>query len=356
MFDREASEALLRRAVTLARSLGASDSLEEALYALHLVLGGPEGLEERSSILAELRGAASAARDPVASVIAVLDVACDRLELGDRAGAGRLRRDADVIAGHPPHPRTIWHRRVYDTGLALLEGRLDEVEGRAEEAHALGRRLEHPYATGCFTAHRAELHGLRGEHEALLAALEPALGARQGPTDWVKIRVARTRAALGRPDEARALYDEVMAGGLERIPRNLRWIATLVELAHACADLGDAQGAAPILDALAPFEHHHGVLPMVICYGGPAAWALARLHETLGHGDDALGLYDEALAAARALGARPTEAQVRLAQAGLLRRRGKRAEARAQLAAAAALAAELGLRGVEQAARAALKA
>jgi len=347
MFSSQEAERLLRRAVALTRDLGAADPLEEALYALHLVLGGPEGLDERSEILEELRGAASASRDPVASVIAVLDVACDRIELGDLAGALRLRSEADATAGTPPHPSTIWHRRVFDTGLALMQGRLDEVAGRAEEALELGLRLQHPYARSCDNGHRAHLHALRGDAGALLALFEPLLGARQGPSHWVHTRVLRARAALGRIEEARELYREVMAGGPEAIPRNLRWTATLVELGHACADLGDSEGAKALIDALTPFESHHAVMPMVVCYGGPASWALARLHELRGNAQDADDLYREALEATAALGARPTEAHVRLAYGLFLRRRGNRGAAREQLAAAAAGAAGLDLPGVE---------
>jgi DNA-binding winged helix-turn-helix (wHTH) protein/tetratricopeptide (TPR) repeat protein len=348
MFEQEEAEKLLRRAVALTRELGAADPLEEALYALHLVLGGPDRHEERVEILDELRGAASAARDPVASVIAVLDVACDELERGRSEEAARLRREADTTAGVPPHPRTLWHRHVYDTGMALLEGRLGEVEGRADEALALGRRLQHPYAVGCFNAHRAHLHAVRLDHEALVASLEPALGARQGPTDWVKIRVARSQLALGRGEAARALYDDVLAAGPAGIPRNLRWIATLVEVAHCCADLEDADSAAALIESLSPYEHRHGVMPMVICYGGPVSWALARLYETRGRTDDASELYDEALSAAADLGARPSEAHIRIAQARLLRRLGSSAAAREQLARAAAVASDLGMTRVEQ--------
>jgi DNA-binding winged helix-turn-helix (wHTH) protein len=351
MFDSERAEQLLRRSVGLTRELAAAEPLEEALYALHLVLGGPDGKQERALILDELRGAASAARDPVASVIAILDVACDRLELGDPEGAARLRSEADATAGNPPHPRTIWHRRVYDTGLALLEGRLEEVRGRAEQAHELGRRIQHPYARGCFNAHLAHLRALHGDAEGTLALLEPTLGASQGPTDWVRTLVARGRLALGRREEARSLYDEVLARGPEGIPRNLRWMSTLIEVGHCCADFEDAERAAALIEALAPFEHHHAVMPMVICYGGPAHWALARLHEVRGRADDAGDLYREALLAAAEMGARPTEAHIRLSHGRFLRRRRQRSAAREQLSAAAALAADLGMAAIEQAAR-----
>lgn len=348
MFDRAAAEQRLRRAVSTARTLGASDALEEALYALHLVLGGPDGQAERREILSELRGAASAARDPVASVIAMLDVACDRLEAGDAAGAALLRREADSTAGRPPHPRTTWHRQVYDTGLALLEGRLDEVEGRLEEATALGHRIRHPYARGCSIGQQAGLHAVRGEPAEVMALMEPALRANQGPVHWVKLVAARAQAALGRRDAATMLYEQSLEAGPEGIPRNLRWMSTLVELAHCCADLSDEDRAGPLCELLRPYEGRHGVMPMVVCYGGPVSFALARLHELRSRVDDADALYAEALSAAEGVGAKPCQAQIRLAYGGLLRRRGRRREAREQLTAAAALAADLGLPSVER--------
>jgi tetratricopeptide (TPR) repeat protein len=239
---------------------------------------------------------------------------------------------------------------VYDTGIALLSGRLDEVEGRSEEALKLGLRLQHPYARGCFTAQRANLHALRGEPEELLALMEPALGARQGPVHWVRLLAARALVALGREGEALPFYEEVLAEGIAGIPRNLRWMSTLVELAHCCADLGDADRAGELVEILRPFASHHGVMPMVVCYGGPVAFALARLYERLGRADDAEAFHSEALVASRRLGALPIEPHIQIARGKLARRHGRHPEARERLASAASLAADLGMDGVERAA------
>ncbi len=348
VLDRESSEKVLRRAAELTRELGESDALEEVLYALHLVLGGPDGLDERLAILDELRGTAAAARDPVASVTAVLDVAGDRLQLGELDDALALRREADTMAGTPPHPRTIWNRRVFDTGLALLEGRLDEVEGRIEEAFALGRRIEHPYAQGCLNAHRTHLHAQRVEREALVESLEPALAASQGPTHWVRARMSQALHALGDRARAERVYEEALADGLLAIPRNLRWVVTLTELAHSAADLGDAERAPEFIETLGPLAHHHAILPMVVCYGGPVAWALGRLYAVLGDTEEALDHHEAALVAVGRLGAKPAEAHLRIGYAKLLREHGKAREAREHLIRAAALASDLGAPELER--------
>lgn len=343
LHDGERAEAFLRQAVQIARELGNPEILEESLYSIHFFLGGPDRAQERIEALEELRQSAATARDPVAAVIALLDGACDRLERGGLEEAGMLRREADSIAARPEHPRTVWHRLVFDTGMALLEGRFDEVEGRAEEALLLGRRIQHPYAVGCATAHRTRLHLERGNFAEAFATIAPALTRAQGPGDWVKTLAARAHLGLGDRDSAWELYAPLRESGFAQVPRNLRWTATVIEIAHCCAELEDEESAAELIDLLSPVEHHHAVMPMVISYCGPASFALARLHELRSQATEAEELYKEALSATAELGARPTEARILLAQGMFLKRRGKSGTARAQLAAAAALAADLGM-------------
>src|SRR5262249_31829593 len=150
----------------------------------------------------------------------------------------------------------------------------------------------------------------RGDAAQVLAVFEPGIGARAGPFHWIRALVARARLAEGRSDDARALFDDLASSDFSDVPRNLRWTGTFVELAHLCAELDDAVRAKSLRAWLAPVEHQHGAFPVAIFYGGPVRFALARLAETLGERDEALGLYAESLEDARALGARPTEARI----------------------------------------------
>jgi len=117
------------------------------------------------------------------------------------------------------------------------------------------------------------------------------------------------------------------------VPRNLRWTSTLAEIAHCAADLRDEKAVEALLLLLEPYEARHAVLPMVVCYGGPVAWALARCQEVRARVDEARALYEDALETATALGARPTQARIRLDLGRLLRRRGQSSDARAELSA-----------------------
>jgi tetratricopeptide (TPR) repeat protein len=204
-----------------------------------------------------------------------------------------------------------------------------------------------------YNAHRIVLAHERGDAAEVLAVFEPALGASEGPQHWVQAVVARARLTLGREAEARALLASLAREDFRDIARNLRWTGTLVELAVLCAELDDASRAKSLLSLLEPVELQHGVFPMAICYGGPVRYALARLCETVGRRDDAIALFEEALASAGALGARPMQARIAL-QFGLCLATRDRRRAKPLLEESAGLAAELGMAAVAANARAAL--
>lgn len=351
--DCEASRPIARQAVELARASGDPEALQDALYVLHFALGGPDHVAERVRLADETVQFGSASRSADRALIALVDLASDCLMVGDVSGARRYRTRADVVAGERPTPAMRWHQGVHDTGVALLEGRFEQVGSMAEEALLVGRRAEHPYARGVHGGQRALLSWERSEFAGLLAFFEPVLGALEGPQHWVQARVARARVAVGRADEARAQLESLAAADFVDVPRNLRWTATLVELALLCAELDHVERAKPLYELLAPVEHQHAVMPIVVFYGGPVRFALARLCETLGRRDEALALAQEARTSALELGARPTLARIDLflGQLGALR---DRRRARAPLEASARLADELGMAGVAAAAKKAL--
>jgi len=351
--DCEGSRPIARQAVELARAAGDPEALQDALYVLHFALGGPDHVGERVRLADETVQFGSASQSADRALIALVDLASDCLMVGDAVAAASFRARADAVAGERPTPAMRWHQGVYDTGLALLEGRFDQVTALAEEVLLVGRRAEHPYARGVRGGQNALLAYERGDFAALLAFFEPVLGALEGPQHWVQARVARARVAVGRADEARAQLDSLAAADFADVPRNLRWTATLVELAGLCADLDDVARAKPLHDLLAPVEQQHAVMPIVVFYGGPVRFALARLCGTLGRRDDALALAQEARATALRLGARPTLARVDLflGQLGALR---DRRRAKAALEASARLAGELGMAAVAAAARSSL--
>ena len=351
----DVAQTIAREAVGLAREAADPEALQDALYVLHFALGGPDHTAERERLAEEIARVAPDSRSGDRALISVLDVASDHLMLGNAAAARALRERADAIVGERPPPASHWQRGVYDTGIALLEGRFDDAVALARDTYVVGRRVEHPYAPLVLNGHRATLARERGDFAELLAIFEPAMGAREGPLAWVQAMVARAQLALGREREARALFESLARSAFVDVPRNLRWTATIVELALLCAELDDAARAKSLHALLAPVEHQHGVLPIAICYGGPVSFALACLCETLGQREDAAALYEQARASAEALGARPMQARIALHLGVCLAARDRR-RGTPVLQESARLATKLGMAAVAAAARAALDA
>jgi len=344
-----------RRAVQLARRTGDPAVLQDAIYALHFLLAGPDHFAEREALGREATESARASSARDTTLVTVLDVSCDFLTLGDVDAARSQRALAATLSGTSPHPGRAWSFFVYDAGLATLEGRFDAAERLIDEAFRIGRRIEHPYARGVQRVHSAVLARARGDEARVLAIFDPTLPVRQGPTQWVQAFVARALAAVGRTDEARRLLDDLADGGFAAIPRNIRWHGTIFEVAHLCADLGDAERADALRPLLLPVAQEHGVLPLAICYGGPVSRCLARIAELHGESDEALHRYEEALDACRELDARPTQAQVLVEQGTLMVRHGERSRGRERVAEGVAAAESLGMRGVVAAGRAVLE-
>ncbi|MFO0687831.1 MAG: hypothetical protein U0900_03935, partial [Myxococcota bacterium] len=304
---RDEAQRLARDAVALARATGDPELVQESLYVLLFSLAGPDQLAERAALREELTASARRTTRRDTALIALLDLACDRLMMGDAAGARALRADAENLVAPSPHPGLRWHLATYDAGLAALEGRLDESEALARDALRFGLRARHPYAQGCFDMQTALVAFERGEPRVALERFGPMIERRgvveNAPIHWMVAFVARAVLASGDRARAEALWQRLAAPGLEAIPRNIRWTRSMVEIAHLCADLDLRDAAEALVALIEPSAEQHGVLPIPIGYGGPVRFALARLHGVRGDARRAREALDGAAEAAERLGA-----------------------------------------------------
>jgi len=352
--DRAVSEPAAREAAELARRCGDPEALQESLYILQYACSGPDDLDERMALVAELADGAARCRDRDPAVIASLDVACDGVVEGRREKALAHRDRAGKLAGPNATPSMLWHLRVWDTGLALLEGRFGEAEQSAHDALLLGRRLRHPFAKACFSGQMCILDRELGRDARIVERMDGRLGGPLGATHWSLAVLGRALAALGERARAREILDRLGEAAFAEIARNIRWQAVIAETSLLAVELEAAEHARPLLAQLRSARHQHGALPIPIAYAGPFTACMAGLHATLGLVDDALALYEEALASAAALGARPAAVRIQLARAKLELRAGRTREAREHLGLAASEAEALGMEPFARAARDAL--
>lgn len=97
-------------------------------------------------------------------------------------------------------------------------------------------------------------------------------------------------------------------------------------------------------------------MPVFVCYDAPVARSLGLLAETRGETDTAERWYEQALAAAQSLEARPAVARLRFDLGRVLARRGRSRAARALLGESLAQAEGLGMAGLAALARSASQA
>jgi len=356
--DRGPGEVAAREAIRLAREVGDADTLHEALYTLHLVLSGPDGLAERRVLTREAAEVAPRGTCRDLAFIGLVDLAADWLHEGDRPAALRARAEAEEFGGERPHRGMRWHLEVFDAGLALLEGRYDVAELKIREHLLLGRMIEHPYAGMLFAGQTIGLLRDRGQLKVLGKQI-PSLRELAGTTAHANLAARATAAGMvgeaGDWQPARDLIEEAVTAELSGLPREHWWTPAVVGLADLVARLRDPLKAAVLYEAMEPWGDLHSITPGPVLYGGPVSRALGLMAVVQGERERAAGHFERAAVQCEALGARPMAARSGLALGQVLRLLGRTADAEGPLRHAVAGAAEIGLAGVGEEAALALQ-
>ena len=116
------------------------------------------------------------------------------------------------------------------------------------------------------------------------------------------------------------------ADGFSALPRDSNFIPRLAQLAHAIAELGDAELAARVEPLLAPYRESWVVFgPSAGCTLGPVAYSVGILQLLLDRPKEAAAAFELALERARLMRARPYVAR---SQAGLAARCARSARTR----------------------------
>jgi tetratricopeptide (TPR) repeat protein len=345
------------QALQMARRLHDPLALTDALGA-RLVAWPVTGADERLTHADELVAMADAAglREPAAlgrqfRVILLL-------QQGDVPGAEAELSRFEQAARELRQPILLVHLRWLHSTRAILDGRLQDAERLAAEAFVSHSRANPLGARAAYTGHLAFLRREQGRFAEIEPVLREHLDEQPRAYIW-QAALALLLAEDGRPEEARALLDSLVADGVLDLGDNDPHTvtpdqATPPTLSEAVALLGDQHAAQVLYRHLRPFAGRVVVTGLGLHFLGAVDYYLGRLAATMRRWADAERHFADAIARHRQMGARPFLARARLHLAEMLLERGDprdRERARSLLAASCDDAETLGMAWVAARAR-----
>jgi class 3 adenylate cyclase/DNA-binding CsgD family transcriptional regulator len=258
--------------------------------------------------------------------------------------AARIR-----LAQEMQHPHHLYTSVVNQTMRALLDGRFTEAERLAQQALAIGQRLQAEGVDGAFGMQMFTLRREQGRlHE--LAPVVRHFVQQHGVTSTWRPGLALIYCELGREREAQIAFAQFAAHDFADLPRDSLWITCMAYLAEVCAFLGDARRAATLYRLLLPYNGYTVVVGGdSVCYGAASRY-LGMLATTMERWEDAAQHFEDAMAMNAGMGARPWLAHTQHQYAVMLLARhqpGDRNKAMALLQEALTTARALGMHALE---------
>ncbi len=339
-----------QQAVTMARRLADPELLSANLMGLLHTLQGPEYAQQRLAYATEMLHLTKTANDKQPVLDALYWRVLCLLELGDMLATNEEINTYVPLAEESQQPFDLCLAAGFRVMRALMEGRFEDGERLAQQALAIGQRLQTENAAGIFGL---QMFTLRRE-QGRLRELEPVVRyfVQQHTTagTW-RPGLALIYSELRRTEEARAEFEHLAQQDFADIPRDALWIACITYLADVCTFLRDKTRAATLYQFLLPYAGRTVVIgSAAVCYGAMSRY-LGALATTLGRWDEAAQHFEDALAMNTRMEAWPWLAHTQYQYATMLLSRdqpGDGEKARALLQAALATARELGMRALEE--------
>ena len=319
--DEPRRRALVQEAVAAARTLADPGALAVALTASHVVLWAPEDLSARLAAADELVALGERTGDPEIELHGRHWRVVDLLEHGDVAPAADEIRVYDRLAADARLPAFSWYVPAWRAALSGYRGEHAAATQLAHEAHAQATRVGDHNADHVLAAIQYTLHGAQETlPEFDLGYLRARIQSAAGRS--YRAGLALCLAELGDENAARALLDEAVTEGIERMPRDGNLLIGLAQLAEASAAVGHAECAAAVVPLLEPFADRMVVFVRATGLVGSAARPLGRALAAAGRTDEAIDVLEAAISADRARGGTPFAAHAQRDLAETLLARG----------------------------------
>jgi tetratricopeptide (TPR) repeat protein len=339
--DLDRAEALATEAVAAAEQTG--EALAFCLSALHDVVWGPGTAQRRLDISERMAAAAIREGDRDLQFQALVGRHVALLELADPLALTALI-EMEELAERLRQPRLSYLAASRRAGFTMLTGDSVAAEAQIHAAYELATAIGEPDGVGVWVTQLVALALGRGGATAAGEALQ-AIGMPAMPPEYAVQQAAMRHLAEG---------DTAAAVAALSTPRPIppvslfRWRALAGAAIEIEVDI--AAGAThPLPASYGYLREYAGTIVMIggaVCAPGPVDLYLGLAAAAMGEHEVAAGHLRDAISLADRLGARPIAARARIALAEVVAHQGDRATARQMLAAAADVAAELGLAGL----------
>jgi len=338
------------QAVAMARRIGDPELVNYSLLGMFYALSGPEHAEERLAITTEMQDLADAANGQNPTLSQHFWRGYCLLELGDTAGADV---DFDAYGRWAAEANRPFHQSICEmlrAMRALMRGRFQDSERLAQQAFAIGQRLQAETAAGVLGLQMFALRREQGRLKEVEPVVRLFVQQHSAAAAW-RPGLAVIYSELGLTSDARAEFENLAQHDFADLPRDSLWMGTLTYFVDICTFLGDRARAETLYQILLPFAGRNVVVAnATVCYGALSRY-LGALATTFERWDDAARHFEDALAMNARMDARPWLARTREQYATMLlarRHSGDCDKAAVLLDAALVTTRELGMCALEE--------
>jgi tetratricopeptide (TPR) repeat protein len=322
--EQQRTESLSRQAVAMARRLADPAALRGAIDARWMARWGPDGLDERTALAAEILGLAEETGDRELELRGHAYRAASSLESGDALAVEANIAAHARLAEELPAAIHKWEATTMRALRALLSGSFEDAERLANEARSL-----QPERPNVMFTHLVQVALLRWD-QGRLAELRNTL---QGVVDefpragFARAWLSLAHAEGGHNDDAHGGL-RALAEQLPQRPRDGIWLPGVALASMLSVRLNEPQVATGLYSLLARYPRHVVAFTApqpVACYGS-ASFYLGLLATVTAQWTAAGDHFETAIRAHERLAAGPFLARTRYEYARMLLARGQAAD------------------------------
>jgi tetratricopeptide (TPR) repeat protein len=332
----------------MSHNLGETETLARALIAHHGSLWSIELARERSSVLTELTELIANVNEHEIHLMHKLLQITAELESGNSASALQEISTFATIANQLRRPDLMWYSQLFDSMLALLEGRFNETNELADRFRATGVRAKDANAIHAHATQIAIFNLESGRGNEILPVIRSVVDRFPSVDGW-RCALAYLLVECGRLDEAQVELARLAACNFENFANRETDSISLNLLAATAARLNDTDCCSILYRRLLPAGDTHTIIAYAVAYFGPVADRLGQLASVARDWDRSFEHFEQAIRSCERVGSYPWLAHVQTHFAEALIARGHQAdiERAAQLIQKAAeIANRLGMRHV----------